>query len=172
MEEQIEKKSFVKRKVMGIPVVLLMVLGIGMVLAAGYIVNSLFLTVGVGEAFEVQYAVMGDSGNYVTGDCANATVWFISNSTSIPTGNFYPMESRKVCVKIHNLGQADIPYTITSTVTNDNTAGDCVKAFGNHNIAGNATALTDTYEGVIVQIAANATPVSGCIVRIDVARGS
>lgn len=147
---------------------------IGIAFASVYIVNSLTLTSGVAEPFTVQYAVLGDGhGGYEGLSCADeGTVWFTSTSASIPTGDFYPMESRYVCIKITNKAEAVIPYTINSYVTNDNLAGDCATAFGlPTTLTGDASALSDTTTGKEIKIAAGATPVTGCNVVIDVARG-
>jgi hypothetical protein len=142
------------------------------VLAVGYIVNQINLTVGVKEPFVVQYAVIGDMGTYTGGTCANESLnWFTSDSTSIPTGGFYPLESRAVCVRIENKGEVSIPYTITSRVTNDNQAGDCVHAFANQDLSGSAIHGIN-YNGAVIKIAANAVPVEGCNVEISVARGA
>lgn len=152
---------------------LIAVFGLAGVFAVGYIVSTLTLTVGVAEPFEVQYNVLGDSGTYTEGTCAETTEgWFTSTDTNIPTGNFYPMEQRRVCVKVHNLGEEDIPYTITATVLNDNLNNDCANAFGTpYELNGSAIALTDSYQGVTVQLAGNATPVQGCQIKLSVLRG-
>ena len=146
---------------------------IGMVFAVGYIVNSLTLTVGVAEPFTVQYAVIGDAGTWdgVTTCDSEGLTWFTSTSESIPTGNFYPLEQRVVCIKIHNLGEKDIPYTVTSAFTNDNDNLDCFNAFGNPSLSGSALAESDTVSGVVVTISADAKPVEGCRIKIDTARG-
>ena len=139
---------------------------------AGYVVSTLTLNVGVAEPFTVQYAVLGDAGTYVDGDCASATGWFDASSASIPAGDMYPMESRKVCVRISNAGEVDIPYTISADVLNDNTAGDCASAFSTpYDLSGSATAETDSFKGVVVTPSADSTPVSGCEIQISVARG-
>jgi hypothetical protein len=153
---------------------LVVMFAIGLVVAGVYYVNSLTLTVGVAEPFTILYAIRGDAGNYngIT-TCEQATNYFTSDSQSIPTGNFYPMESRAVCVKITNAGEAIIPYTITSVVTNDNQNNDCANAFGlPRTLTGSAIAQGVTYDGAIVQIAAGATPVEGCNVVISVGRGT
>jgi hypothetical protein len=159
-----------------IPVfVIALIAVIGFASATVYVVNTLTLTVGVKEAFTVQYAVIGDGGTYITGNCADVAgqYWFDSNSQNIPTGGFYPLESRKVCIRINNLGEAAIPYTIKSNVTNDNANQDCAKAFGlPKTLTGSAVAKGFTYDGAIVQIAADATPVEGCNVVISVGRGT
>jgi hypothetical protein len=170
MEKEIKKKT-ISKKIFLFGILPLLLLGT--VFAVGYIVSNLVLTVGVAEPFEVKYNVLGDSGTYTEGTCAGTTEgWFTSTDTNIPTGNFYPMEQRRVCVKIHNLGEADVPYTISATVLNDNQNGDCANAFGTpYELTGNAVALSDSFAGVTVQLSADATPVQGCQVQISVARG-
>jgi hypothetical protein len=142
------------------------------VFAGVYIVNYITFTSNVKENFVYQYAVLGDAGNYEGGTCADATTWFTSDSVTIPTGDIYPGESRRVCVKITNLGQADVPYTVTSTITNDNEAGDCLAAYGYHEITGIATKLTDTVDGVTLTIPYDAKVVQGCNIRINAGRGT
>ena len=155
-----------------------LILGLSVFLLLGvasaiYIVNSLTLTVGVAEPFVVSYAVLGDAGTYTEGDCESATDWFTSTDTNIPTGDFFPLEQRYVCVRIQNLGEVAIPYVISANVVNDNPDGDCANAFGLPNsLIGSATESTNTYDGVVVQIGADATPVTGCEVQIEVARGT
>ena len=133
MEEKIEnteKKTMSKKFILP----LMVVFAIGLVVASAtvYYVSTLNLTVGVNEAFVVSYAVMGEGGTYITGNCADvgSDYWFTSESQNIPTGGFYPLESRKVCVRIQNKGEVAIPYIIKSTVTNDNANNDCANAFG------------------------------------------
>jgi len=151
--------------------VALPLLAITLVLAVGYIVNSLTLTVGVSEPFEVQYAIIGDAGTYTTGTCVNESLtWFTSDSASIPTGNFYPMESRLVCIRINNLGEVAIPYKINSIVTNDD-GTKCADAFGLPNELSETALNGINYNGKVIQISANATPVTGCNVVISVSRG-
>jgi hypothetical protein len=146
-------------------------LAITLVLAAGYIVNSLTLTVGVSEPFTVRYAVIGDAGTYTEGSCANSGLtWFTSTDVSIPTGNFYPMESRAVCVEITNAGEVAIPYTINSIVTNDD-GTKCADAFGLPNELNGIANNGINYDGKVIQISADAIPVSGCNVVISVLRG-
>jgi hypothetical protein len=168
-----KEKKKINKKLM-IP--LFVILALGLVCAGVYYVSTLNLVVGVNEAFIVKYAVLGDSSTYTEGTCAGLAVddsqWFTAIDTNIPTGGFYPNEARRVCVRIQNLGEANIPYTITSRVTNDNEAKDCEKAFGNYDFTGTATALDYTYKGVTVQIAPDATPVQGCNVQIKVGRGT
>jgi len=152
---------------------MLAMFGLALVFAGVYIVNSLNLTVGVAEPFTVQYAVLGDSGTYVSQTCENA-VWFTSDSTELPTGNMYAGESRYVCIKIANAGEADIPYVVTSEVmnTNETLNAACVSAFGELTLSGTAIALFDTTTGVEVIADSGEPTVEGCKIQIDVARGT
>lgn len=162
-----EKKK--SKKILIIP--LMVVFAIGMVFAIGYLVNSLTLTIGVAEPFTIRYAVIGDASTYTEGTCANLSLaWFTSTSTSIPTGDFYPNESRLVCVEITNAGEVTIPYTIDAVVTNDD-GTKCANAFGLPTILiGNASNGVN-YNGKIIQIKADAVPISKCNVEINVVRG-
>jgi hypothetical protein len=168
-----------------IPVfVIALIAVIGLASATAYVVNSLTLTVGVAEPFTVQYAVIGDGGNWNGESCAcidalsctstgKQPTWFYSDSTSLPTGNLYAGEGRAVCVKMTNKAEASIPYVITSTVTNDDGNQNCAKAFGlPKTLNGNAAASIATVDGVGIVVNGNATLVSGCNVVISVGRGS
>jgi hypothetical protein len=76
-----------------------------------------------------------------------------------------------VCVRITNQAEAVIPYTITSTVTND-VDNLCANAFGlPKEILGTVDANAVKTDGALVQVANDATPISGCNVVITVARG-
>jgi len=113
---------------------------------AGLIVNSFKFEVGVDEPFAVQYAVLGDAGNYdvaIHGNCndlaLDSSEWFSTGDTSVPTGNMFPAESRKLCVKIDNAGEAPIDYTITSEITTglENYA-ECAVAFPEETLVGSS----------------------------------
>jgi hypothetical protein len=167
MEEQ-TKKKFLKSKLFLFAILPIFLIGS---IFAIYVVNNLVLIVGVSEPFTVQYVVLGDAGTYTEGSCDNPELqWFTSTDINIPVGNMFPNEQRLVCVKITNAGEVTIPYTITSSVLNDNVNGDCVKAFGNHVIEGDADNGENTAQKLIV-VPADAVPVSGCQVQISVTRG-
>lgn len=165
------------KKIFLIP--MFIVLAFGVVFAASFLVAKLNLTVGVAEPFSVEYAVIGDAGNWdgVTTCNSGELTWFTSTSTTIPTGDMLAGEGRGVCVKITNKAEAVVPYTINSYVTNDVPEGLCATAFGlPKTLTGSANAnngVTDgvTITGVGVIVNGGATPVSGCNVVIDVARG-
>ena len=153
------------------------------IVSAGYLVNSLSLTVGIEEPFEVRYAVLGDAGTWdgIT-TCESLeeddSRWFMSDSTSLPTGNMLIGESRGVCVEITNEAEAKVTYTISADVTNDNEDNDCANAFGLPELMtgevdandGNTDGKLVTGVGII--IADDATPVEGCNIVIDVYRGT
>ena len=145
---------------------------------ASLIVNSFNFSVGVEEPFTVQYAVLGDSGNYdvsVHGTCNDpiGTIdWFSTGETSVPTGNMYPGESRKLCVKIDNAGEAPISYTITSeVVTGLGNYDDCVNAFPEESFGGLALGQDTIIDGMDFTVPGDAPAVNDCEVVVNVARG-
>ena len=142
---------------------------------AGLVINSFSFNVGVEEPFTVQYAVLGDAGNYNVGDdgtCADNTVWFDSVTGSVPTGNMYPGESRKLCVKIDNAGEAPINYTVVSEITTGllNYA-ECAEAFPEDSFGGTVQGLDTTIDGMDFTVPGDAPAVDGCEVVVNVARG-
>jgi hypothetical protein len=90
MEEIKQKKNFFKSKMFLFAILPLFV--IGLVVAGGYIVSTLNLTVGVAEPFTVEYAFLGDAGTYTNQICADATNWIPTQTSSIPTGNMFVLE--------------------------------------------------------------------------------
>lgn len=167
--ENKEKKSFFKSKMFLFAILPLFILGT--VLAVGYIVNNINLTVDVKEAFVVQYAILGDGGNYNGELCSDVTNWLtLENGDTFDKDGFYPMESRYVCVRIQNLGEASIPYIITSTTTGtDNLV--CQYAFPNVQKTGTAN-NGYTLDGALVTIPADAQVINDCNVNIQVSRGT
>jgi len=150
-------------------------LAVGLV-SAGYLVDSFFFTVGVAEPFTVQYGVLGDSGDYdeeIDGTCANPSdpnfVWFDSTTQSIPTGDMFPGESRKLCVKIVNEGESAIHYDVTSQIS-ENSNENCSLAFPETTIPGDAP-NGETITGLEFTVPGSAPVVSGCEVGISVTRG-
>jgi hypothetical protein len=170
MKKLMSKKANILGKKVPLFVIALIAV-IGVVSAAAYVVNSLTLTVGVAEPFTVEYAVLGDHGNYVSQTCEGAQ-WFTSDSTNLPTGNMYAGESRFVCVKVTNKAEVAIPYTITSTYMNDNTNYDCQNAFGSPvSKVSSVPASGVITDGASVTVDDGAKPVEGCQIKISVARG-
>ena len=153
---------------------LIAVFGLAGVFAVGYIVSNLTLTVGVAEPFTVQYAVLGDGGDYnVTADgtCAENEAWFSAGDTSVPGGVMYPEESRKFCVKIDNAGESPIDYTITSKIKEGlGNYINCSLAFPETTVSGSAVNGVN-YAGQEFTVPGDALPVTGCEMEITVARG-
>lgn len=166
--ENKEKKSFFKSKMFLFAILPLFV--IGLVVATGYIVSTLTLNIGVKEAFTVEYAILGDGQENWDGQTCEGATYFTPDVIDLANSDtMLPGQSRFVCVKITNEA-GTLPYTITSTFTNDNADYDCYNAFGNPTDSGDA--LTGiTYHGFEVKVAGNVKPVSGCLAKINVARG-
>ena len=171
MEEN-KKKRTINKKIFLFGILPLLVLGT--VFAVGYVVSNLVLTVGVAEPFTVQYAVLGDSGDYnVTedGTCAENEAWFSAGDTSVPGGVMYPEESRKFCVKIDNAGESPIDYAITSKIKEGlGNYADCALAFPETTVSGSAVNGVN-YAGQEFTVPGDALPVTGCEMEITVARG-
>ncbi len=109
---------------------------------AGYLVNSFVITTDVIEPFEVEYAILGDGGNYVNGLCANeSNNWF--TGSEIDVGGLYAGESRKVCTKITNAGEGDVSYTFSGVVLDGGV--NCTDVFENVSVSGVATGLSTLY---------------------------
>lgn len=151
--------------------------GIALAIAGVYVVNSFTFSTGVDEPFTVQYAVLGDAGDYnvtIHGDCEipiGTIAWFSSTETSVPTGNMNPEESRMLCVKIDNAGESPIAYTITSSVvTGLGNYEDCAVAFPETTITGDAVGSGTTIDGQEFTVPGYAPAVDGCQVTVDVAR--
>ena len=159
------KKIFLGMIILGV-----MVVGV----SAALIINSFSFQVGIEEPFTVQYAVLGDAGDYseaVHGTCADTTAWFSSGDTSVPTGNMYPGESRKLCVKIDNAGESPIDYAITSKIKEGlGNYADCALAFPETTVSGSAVNGVN-YAGQEFTVPGDALPVTGCEMEITVARG-
>ena len=148
---------------------------VSLVVATGYVVSTLNLNVGVEEPFIVEYAMLGDAGDYDVGDdgtCAENTEWFSAGDTSgVPIDNMYPGESRKLCVKIDNAGESPIDYTVTSKIqTGFGNYADCAIAFPEDPLTGTAN-NGETITGEEFTVPGNAPAVDNCLIDITVARG-
>ena len=150
---------------------LLSLLAIGFV-TAGYLVNSFVITTDVYEPFEVEYAIVGDAGNWdgvttcetYTGD------WF--EGTDVDVGGLYAGEGRMVCVKVNNLGEGAVDYTFSAEVVSGNgNLAQCEYAFGTPSITGTADGSSVTKDGVAVIVAGDAEPVEDCEITLSLTRG-
>jgi hypothetical protein len=135
--------------------------------SAGYLVNSFVITTDIYEPFNVQYAIMGDAGNYESGNCADATNW--NDGVDVDVGGLYAGEARKICTKIVNLGEGDVSYTFSGEVT----AGgdDCTSAFATTSVEGVAAGSDTSYNGAVINVADDAAPALDCQVTLSLTRG-
>ena len=151
------------------------------IVAAAYIVSTLTLTVGVKEAFEVEYAILGDGQNDYTGEsCLTAEYNSAENieaameSFGTEGDTILPGQKRFICARITNYA-GELPYTMTASIVGGN--GKCLTAFGGpYEVTG--TTVTDSgtepginYDGFEVVVAEDAPIITGCIATINVARG-
>jgi len=136
--------------------------------SAGYLVNSLVITTDVMEPFNVQYAIMGDAGNYVSGDCKDATNW--QDAGSIDVGGLYAGESRKICTKIVNAGEGEIDYTFFAEATAG--GNDCADAFTAVSVEAVADGEKTSYSGILANVDDGAAPADNCELTLSVTRGS
>lgn len=139
--------------------------------AAGYVVNSFVLTTDVMEPFEVEYAIIGASGNWDGNtDCAEVTEW--TTMVDVDVGGLYAGEDRKVCTRIYNLGEGEVDYVFSAEViSGNNNLVKCVAAFGNPSTSGTASGKVYTYNGFEVLVADDAEPVDNCEITLSVSRG-
>jgi len=139
---------------------------------AGYIVSTFVITTDVIEPFEVEYAILGDGGNYVSGmgSCADYNGdW--SAIGDIDVGGLYAGEARKVCAKIENLGEGDLDYTFSGEVVSGlGNLVECTYAFGNPSVTGTVSGLSTVQVGALVNVAGDAAPAIDCEVTLAVDR--
>jgi hypothetical protein len=139
--------------------------------AAGFLVNSFVITTDVYEPFAVEYAVIGDAGNWdgVTTCDSYTGTWFVG--TDVDMDGLYAGEQRLVCTKIVNAGEGAVDYTFSGeVVSGEGNLVECEAAFGNPSVSG--TALNgETRNGVLVTVADDATPDNDCLVTLSVNRG-
>ena len=152
-------------------------LAISLVFAAGYIVNYFTIQSDVYEPFgTIEYAIIGDGGNWdgVTTCQSEGLTWNIyTNGVNVDVQGLYAGEGRKVCVRITNLAEADIDYTVKSIIMNEagETYDKCLSAFGEPSVSGTATKQTTSINGVSLVISQGAEPVSDCIIKVETIRG-
>jgi len=147
---------------------------VGFAVAGVYIVNSFVITSDVLEPFQISYTILGDAGNWNGEDtCSEYTGTWVEG-TDVDVQGLYAGEQRKICVKINNLGEGDVDYTIKSEIlnTNEETYAKCAEAFPEITKVGIATALTETIDGQEIIVADNAATINDCRIKISVGRGT
>lgn len=155
---------------------LIAVVGLGLLAATGYVVNSFVIKADVAEPFSVKYYIIGDAGNYdgttLCKDIPEGDYQAMPNGQEVDVGGLYPGEGRKFCVRITNAGEGNIPYTISSEVlTGYGNHANCTLAFPDVVKTGTALGETTTIDGHVITVPANAPPVEDCKIEINVARG-
>lgn len=155
---------------------MLAVFMMGLVIAAGYVVNNFVIKSDVYEPFGlVQYAILGDGGNWNGADtCLDYEgEWqTFENGFVLDVQGLYAGEGRKICAKINNLGEGTVPYTIQSTIQNEGESYDlCFDAFGEPSISGEVIGLSEKIDGVPVVVSGGASPVNDCEILIEAIRG-
>jgi len=140
--------------------------------SAVYLVNSFVITTDIYEPFQVEYAIIGDAGNWdgVTTCDTYSGAW--QTGTNVDVGGLYAGEGRVVCTKITNLGEGDVDYTFSGEVVSGNgNLVECEAAFGNPSVSGTALGSSVTKDGAIIMVADDATPVEDCEITLSVTRG-
>jgi len=147
------------------------VLLVGFVIA-GYLVNSFVITTDVIEPFTVEYAILGNGGNWDgTTTCDNYTgTW--QTGQDVDVGGLYAGEGRMVCTRITNAGEGDIDYKFKGEVVSGlGNLDECQYAFGTHEVTGIVPGLSTITDGVAVVVAGDAAPVLDCQITLSTLRG-
>ena len=145
---------------------------ITIVLATGYIVSSFVITTDVYEPFTVEYAILGDAGNYDGVTTCETYIGDWQVGTDVDVGGLYAGEGRMICAKITNLGEGDIDYTFSGEVVSGlGNLVECEEAFGNPSVIGTVLGLETIKVGQLVEISDSAEPVEDCQITLSVIRG-
>jgi len=177
----------------GLPILALMLVSAGV-----YYVSTLTVQSKVLEPFSIQYALIGDGGNYNgidtcecidTDTCESTGItpfWFESDgSLMTDEPGLFAGEGRMICAKITNEAEAIIPYQIKSEILNTEEEGRvaCLEAFSVGGImpteTGDVPANGVGVDGVAVDGVAIVTnyevalPLANdCQIRLSVGRGT
>jgi hypothetical protein len=153
---------------------LLSILAIGLIFAGGYVYNNFIIKSDVKEPFSVQYAIIGDAGQWdgIT-HCDSVTTWAAyPNDFVLDVDGLYAGESRLFCAKVTNAAEADIPFTISNTIIdNEGNLDACKNAFGENSILGTAAKQSSTLGEFPIIVNADAQPVLDCLINIKASRG-
>jgi len=161
----------------------------GLVFAGVFYVNTINLTVSVGEPFDtIEYMILGNAGSYTDadGNCTNpqgdySTGWLSEVDMQAALDGDVDAyldagESRKICVKIVNDADADIPYVVDFEVTGDGiTPGSkalCQAAFSDISWTGLADKEDETIDGRELTVDSGAELVDNCQITVKVGRGT
>jgi len=140
--------------------------------SAAFLVNSFVITTDVMEPFSVEYAIIGDAGNWDGETTCDTYEGGWQEGTNVDVGGLYAGEGRVVCVKIVNAGEGDVDYTFSGEVVSGNgNLAECTAAFGNPSVSGIALGSSTTKNGAIVLVSDDAIPVEDCQVTLSLTRG-
>jgi hypothetical protein len=145
-----------------------------MTMVTAYLVNSFVITTDIYEPFDVEYAIIGDAGNWdgvTTCNTYNGTWMPQEDGAPVDVGGLFAGEGRMVCVKINNLGEGDVDYRFSGEVV-DGSANFtlCNDAFGSTSVTGTAMGSNITIDGDSVIVAGDATPVNNCQIELSLER--
>ena len=142
------------------------------IVSAAYIVNSFVLTTDVYEPFDVEYAIIGDAGNWDGVTTCDTYPGDWTPGVDVDVGGLFAGESRFVCAKITNAGEGDVDYTFEGSVNSgEGNFAECESAFGNPSVSGTVSGLATVKDGVAVIIAGDAQPIDDCELTLSVSRG-
>jgi hypothetical protein len=155
---------------------LLLIFGIGVVIAGGFVYHNFIIQSDVKEPFSIEYAIIGDAGTWdgVTHCNSEGLNWFtVPDGVTLDKDGLYAGEERLVCARITNLAEADIPFTISNTILNEDEIANtnCVLAFGVNSVAGIALKQAQTIAEFPVVVSASASPINDCLIKIIASRG-
>jgi hypothetical protein len=144
--------------------------------AAGYVYHNFTIQSDVYEPFSIEYAIIGDAGNWdgITTCSGYEGAWnTYENGFTLDVQGLYAGEGRMVCARIHNLAEANIDYTISNTILNEDelVKASCIYAFGETTISGTATAQAYSINGLPILVSQDAQAVSDCLIKIQAKRG-
>jgi hypothetical protein len=151
------------------------ILAVGVLVSAGYIYNNFVIKSDVYESFSVEYAIVGDGSTWdgVTDCTAKGLVYTAyPNGQEVDMVGLYAGEGRLACARITNLAEADVNYTFSYSITdNEGNHDACVSAFGENSVSGVALASIQTTAEIPIIVSDSATPVNDCLISVVAERG-
>lgn len=143
------------------------------IVSAGYLVSSFVITTDVYEPFEVEYAIIGDAGNWNGQETCDEYDGAWEFGEDVDVGGLYAGEGRVACAKITNLGEGDVTYRFEAEVTSgfEGNLADCIAAFQTVPAEGTVTDKGTVSAGINLVIAGDAIPLDNCGITLSVIRG-
>ena len=151
------------------------ILAVGVLVSAGYIYNNFVIKSDVYEPFSVEYAIVGDAGNWNgVEDCETEGLVYTAypNGQEVDMVGLYAGEGRLACARITNLAEAEVNYLFSYEVINeDESYAACVSAFGSNSVSGTAIASGQTLASIPIVVSEDAAPVNDCLISVVAERG-